>query len=297
MNLVSRTRTHQLVYVAIMTGLTIVLSILTNFIPFMSLFLIVFLPFVAALVAIVTDLKFFPIYALSSILLSVVVDAQNFLNIIFYLLPALVSGLVIGVTYRLKLNGIYILLAITLINLLANYAIIPVLDHLYQINFIQYALGLVGLGSHPLANAIFMMFLFILGIIQASLTYMVIRDELHLIKGEIFEKYDKISLIVLALISLVSVIFSFFHIGLSLVFFSSATLLVTYQLVYLFKKNLVLFYITLGVVIASLPISFVLSELNHAYPLNLYLILQVLIVVILMFLWEYIFSKKDKING
>lgn len=297
MNLISRTRTHQLVYVAIMTGLTIVLSILTNFIPFMSLFLIVFLPFVAALVAIVTDLKFFPIYALSSILLSVVVDAQNFLNIIFYLLPALVSGLVIGVTYRLKLNGIYILLAITLINLLANYAIIPVLDHLYQINFIQYALGLVGLGSHPLANAIFMMFLFILGIIQASLTYMVIRDELHLIKGEIFENYDKISLIVLALISLVSVIFSFFHLGLSLVFFSSATLLATYQLVYLFKKNLVLFYITLGVVIASLPISFVLSELNHAYPLNLYLILQVLIVVILMFLWEYILSKKDKLNG
>lgn len=297
MNLVSRTRTHQLVYVAIMTGLTIVLSILTNFIPFMSLFLIVFLPFVAALVAIVTDLKFFPIYALSSILLSVVVDAQNFLNIIFYLLPALVSGLVIGVTYRLKLNGIYILLAITLINLLANYAIIPVLDHLYQINFIQYALGLIGLGSHPLANAIFMMFLFILGIIQASLTYMVIRDELHLIKGEIFENYDKISLIVLALISLVSVIFSFFHLGLSLVFFSSATLLATYQLVYLFKKNLILFYITLSVVIASLPISFVLSELNHAYPLNLYLILGVLIVVILMFLWEYIFSKKDKING
>lgn len=296
MNLISRTRTHQLVYVAIMTGLTIVLSILTNFIPFMSLFLIVFLPFVAALVAIVTDLKFFPIYALSSILLSVVVDAQNFLNIIFYLLPALVSGLVIGVTYRLKLNGIYILLAITLINLLANYAIIPVLDHLYQINFIQYALGLVGLGSHPLANAVFMMFLFILGIIQASLTYMVIRDELHLIKGEIFENYDKISLIVLALISLVSVIFSFFHLGLSLVFFSSATLLATYQLVYLFKKNLVLFYITLGVVIASLPISFVLSELNHAYPLNLYLILQVLIVVILMFLWDYILSKKDKIN-
>ncbi|HKL84628.1 MAG TPA: hypothetical protein VJZ48_04085 [Bacilli bacterium] len=297
MNLISRTRTHQLVYVAIMTGLTIVLSILTNFIPFMSLFLIVFLPFVAALVAIVTDLKFFPIYALSSILLSVVVDAQNFLNIIFYLLPALVSGLVIGVTYRLKLNGIYILLAITLINLLANYAIIPVLDHLYQINFIQYALGLIGLGSHPLANAVFMMFLFILGIIQASLTYMVIRDELHLIKGEIFENYDKISLIVLALISLVSVIFSFFHLGLSLVFFSSATLLATYQLVYLFKKNLVLFYITLGVVIASLPISFVLSELNHAYPLNLYLILQVLIVVILMFLWEYILSKKDKLNG
>lgn len=296
MNLISRTRTHQLVYVAIMTGLTIVLSILTNFIPFMSLFLIVFLPFVAALVAIVTDLKFFPIYAVSSILLSVVVDAQNFLNIIFYLLPALVSGLVIGVTYRLKLNGIYILLAITLINLLANYAIIPVLDHLYQINFIQYALGLIGLGSHPLANAIFMMFLFILGIIQASLTYMVIRDELHLIKGEFFENYDKISLIVLALISLVSVIFSFFHLGLSLVFFSSATLLATYQLVYLFKKNLVLFYITLGVVIASLPISFVLSELNHAYPLNLYLILQVLIVVILMFLWEYILSKKDKIN-
>ena len=297
MNLVSRTRTHQLVYVAIMTGLTIVLGVLTNFIPFMSLFLIVFLPFVAALVAIVTDLKFFPIYALSSILLSVVVDAQNFLNIIFYLLPALVSGLVIGVTYRLKLNGIYILLAITLINLLANYAIIPVLDHLYQINFIQYALGLIGLGSHPLANVIFMMFLFILGIIQASLTYMVIRDELHLIKGEIYENYDKISLIVLALISLVSVIFSFFHLGLSLVFFSTATLLATYQLVYLFKKNLILFYITLGVVIASLPISFVLSELNHAYPLNLYLILQVLIVVILMFLWEYIFSKKDKING
>ncbi|HKM02914.1 MAG TPA: hypothetical protein VJZ31_03205 [Bacilli bacterium] len=297
MNLVSRTRTHQLVYIAIMSGITIVLSFLTNFIPFMSIFLIVFLPFVAALVAITCDLKLFPIYIVASILLSVVIDASNFLSVIFYLLPALISGFVIGLTYRLKLNGLYMLIGVTFINLLANYAIIPVLDNLYQINFIEYSLGLIGLGNHINKSALFLLFLFILGLIQASFTYMIVSGEIYIIKGNISEGYDRTSLLVLVLTCVVSIALTFFHLGLALVFFAASIVLMIYQFVFLYSKSVHFFWLTLSLLVFMMPISFILAELNNLNYLSLYLIIPLLLVVIMMFLWEYIFSHRDKING
>lgn len=297
MKLTSKTITHQLVFIAIMSAITIVLSILTDIIPFMSIFLIIFLPFVAGLVAITTDLKYYPIYVVTSILLSIVIDASNFFSIIFYLLPSLLSGLVIGLTYRIKINGLYILLGITLVNLLANYAIVPVLDNLYQIDFMSYTLGFVGLANHPYSNALFLLVLFIIGLVQASFTYMIVNEEIHIIKGAIAEKYDRSSLIVLAATGGLSTMFHFFHLGLALIFLGLSFALVIYQLVHLIKTNINRFYVTVGLIVFSLPFSFVLSELSHFNVVSFYLILQVLIVVILMFLWEYILSNKEKING
>jgi len=297
MHLVSKTRTHQLVYIAIMSGITIILSVLTNFIPFMSIFIIIGLPFVAALVAITCDLKMFPIYFVASLLLSIVVDAANFLNIVFYLLPSLVSGLVIGVTYRLKLNGVYMLLAVAFINFLANFAIIPILDRLYEIDFINYALSLIGLANHPLKTAIFLLLLFVIGLIQASFTYMIVSEEIHIVKGKIEEKYDRTSLIVLTLSSIVSAVLTFFHLGLALVFFASSLVLLVYQLIYLFAKSKRRFYITIALITFMLPISFILAEHYGTTYLSFYLILIVLMVVIIMVLWEYIFSNKEQING
>lgn len=280
-----------------MSGITIILSVLTNFIPFMSIFLIIGLPFVAALVAITCDLKMFPIYLVASLLLSIVVDAANFLNIIFYLLPSLVSGLVIGVTYRLKLNGLYMLLAVAFINFLANFAIIPILDRLYEIDFINYALSLIGLANHPLKTALFLLLLFVIALIQASFTYMIVSEEIHIVKGKIEEKYDKTSLIILTLSALISAVLTFFHLGLALVFFASSLVLVIYQLIYLFAKSKRYFYITIALITFLLPISFILAEHYGTTYLSFYLILIVLMVVIIMVLWEYIFSNKEQING
>lgn len=294
MKLVSRTRTHQLTYIAIMSAITIVLSAFTNYFPFSSILLILFLPFIAALVAIICDLKYFPIYLVASILLSIVIDFSNFLNIFFYLIPSMISGLIIGVTYRLKLNGLYILLLVSMFNLLSNYAVIPVLNNLYEINFISYSLSLVGLESHPLGSSFFMLFLYIIALIQAAITYLIVTDEIYVIRGKIVEDYDHNSLYVMLIVMIATAIFTFFHRGIALVGIAILILLSVYQLLRIKNVHPKLFYITLISVILTTMISFILAELHHIQYLPLYLILPVLLVVITSFLWEYILNKRKK---
>ena len=294
MKLTSRSLTHQMTYIAIMSAITIVLSVLTNFFPLTSILLILFLPFVASLVAIICDLKLFPIYLVSSILLSAIVDMANFFHIIFYLLPALVSGFVIGVLYRGKVNGIYILLLVSLVNLLSNYAIIPVLDALYEIDFINYSLGLFGFKNHPHASAIFMMFLYVVGIIQATITYIIVSEEIYIIKGKIVEDYDQNSVYIMAILSISTLVFGLFHLGLALVSLGSLFFLSVYQFIFFYQEDKKLFYTTLVLVGVSTIISFVLAELHRLEYLPIYLILPVLIVVITRFLWEYILKQRKQ---
>jgi hypothetical protein len=296
MKLVSKTRTHQLTYIAIMSAVTIVLSILANFFPLSSLLLIIFLPFVAALVAIVCDLKYFPIYLVASVLLSVIVDMPNFLNIIFYLLPSLISGLVIGITYRIKTNGIHILVIVAITNLLCNYLVIPVLDKLYETNFIQYALGFVGLENHTYSTDIFMLFLYTIALIQASITYMIVNEEIYIIRGELKEHYSFNSNYVMLVLCITNIILPFFHTGLSLIVIATLLIYTIYQLENAKYVSIKQFSILLGGTIFLTIIAFVISELHSLKFLGLYLILPVLFVVITNFLWEYIFTRR-RLNG
>ncbi len=289
--------THQLAYIAMMSAITVILSILTNYIPFASLLLILFLPFVAALVAIFVDIKLFPIYVVSSVLLAIIIDAPHFLAIIFYLLPAIISGFFIGLSYRYHLNGIYLLLAIITINFLANYATIPALNYLYQVDFVSYSLGLVNLANHSEAPTIFILFLFVVALVQSTLTYMIIRDQLYVIKGTLQEKYHQQCPLVTLIISGASVILSFVHLGTSIVLFALALLLAVYLFIYLYESQKNYSCIVMGLILITLPISFVIAELTMIRYLSNYLILQVLIVVIATLLWEYIFSKRKANNG
>lgn len=283
-------------YIAIMSAITVVLSVLTNFFPLSSIFLIIFLPFVSALVAIICDIKLFPVYLVSSILLSIIIDMPNFLNIIFYLLPAMISGFVIGLTYRLKVNGIYILILVAITNLLSNFMVIPVLDNLYEINFINYALGLIGLGNHYYANALFMLFLFVVGLIQAAITYMIVNEELYIIKGSLKEGYAFNSNYVMLVLCAGVALFVFIHVGIALVLLSTLVVFTIYQLMYQRTVSSRLFYFSIGAVIIGTFLAFIISEIHSLSFLPLYLILPVLFVVIINFLWEYILKQRS-ING
>lgn len=292
MKLLSNTRAHQLAYIAIMSALTIILSVLANFIPFMSIFLIVFLPFVAALVAIMCDLKLFPIYFFATILLSIVFDLPNFINIAFYLIPGLISGLVIGIAFRTKLHGIYLLLSITLVNFIANFATIPVLNFIYDLDVVRYSLKFIGFADHMYANEIFMGLLFVIGLIQASVTYLIVDGEISLIKGKIRHEYERTITYVTLILVAATIISNFLHLGIALVFFCSTLVLTIYQLIYLLNTQMKYGLWVLGISIVMIPISLVLNELHQAKYMTLYLLIPLLMIVIGTLLWEYIFKRR-----
>lgn len=297
MELKSRTLTHQLAYIAIMSAITIIFSVLTNFFPLVSLLLLLFLPFVSALVAVTCDLKLFPIYLVSVVLLSVVFDITNFLSIVFYLIPGLISGLVIGIGYRQKLNGIYMLIGIALVNFIANYATIPVLDYVYQIDTIKYSMGFIGFANHPLIKEVFIGVLFVTAIIQATITYLIVDGEIKIFKQEANTKYSMLDTYICIIFASMTIITTFFHIGLAIVFFSVSIILSIYLLIHLFHQNMKVGLWVLFISVGTIPISLVLNELYRASYLPLYLILPVLIVVIGVFLWEYILKQGIKIDG
>ena len=297
MELKSRTLTHQLAYIAIMSAITIIFSVLTNFFPLVSLLLLLFLPFISALVAITCDLKLFPIYLVSVILLSIVFDATNFLGIVFYLIPGLISGLVIGIGYRQKINGIYMLIGIALVNFVSNYATIPVLDYLYQIDTVNYSMSFIGFSNHPLINDIFIGILFVTATIQATITFLIVDGEIKIFKQEASTKYSMLDAYICIIFSLMTILATFFHIGLAIVFFSVSTILSIYLLIYLFSQNMKVGLWVLFISVGTIPISLVLNELYRTSYLPLYLILPVLIIVIGVFLWEYILKQRINIDG
>lgn len=297
MELKSSTLTHQLAYIAIMTAITIIFSVLTNFFPLVSLLLLLFLPFVSALVAVTCDLKLFPIYLVSVILLSVVFDITNFLSIVFYLIPGLISGLVIGIGYRQKMNGIYMLIGIALVNFIANYATIPVLDYVYQIDTIKYSMGFIGFANHPLIKEVFIGVLFVTAIIQATVTFLIVDGEIKIYKQEANTKYSMLDTYICIIFASMTIATTFFHIGLAIVFFSVSIILSIYLLIHLFQQNMKIGLWVLFISIGTIPISLVLNELYRTSYLPLYLILPVLIVVIGVFLWEYILKQRIKIDG
>ena len=297
MELKSRTLTHQLAYIAIMSAITIIFSVLTNFFPLVSLLLLLFLPFISALVAITCDLKLFPIYLVSVILLSIVFDATNFLGIVFYLIPGLISGLVIGIGYRQKINGIYMLIGIALVNFVSNYATIPVLDYLYQIDTVNYSMGFIGFSNHPLINDIFIGILFVTATIQATITFLIVDGEIKIFKQEANTKYSMLDTYICIIFSLMTILATFFHIGLAIVFFSVSTILSIYLLIHLFSENMTVGLWVLFISVGTIPVSLVLNELYRTSYLPLYLILPVLIIVIGVFLWEYILKQRINIDG
>lgn len=297
MELKSRTLTHQLAYIAIMSAITIIFSVLTNFIPLVSLLLLLFLPFISALVAITCDLKLFPIYLVSVILLSIVFDATNFLGIVFYLIPGLISGLVIGIGYRQKINGIYMLIGIALVNFVANYATIPVLDYVYQIDTVNYSMGFIGFANHPLMKELFIGVLFVTATMQATITFLIVDGEIKIFKQEANTKYSMLDTYICIIFSLMTILTTFFHIGLAIVFFSVSTILSIYLLIYLFSQNMKVGLWVLFISVGTIPVSLVLNELYQTSYLPLYLILPVLIIVIGVFLWEYILKQRINIDG
>ena len=84
---------HNITYMAIMTAINLVFIVLDTYVPFMMILLILLLPFVSAVVSYFCQKKYYIIYAIASIGLCLIF---NIADTIFYIVPAVISGFVIG---------------------------------------------------------------------------------------------------------------------------------------------------------------------------------------------------------
>ena len=157
--------TKDITFISFMTAITIVFSIILRFIPFSFILIIIIIPCIASFVSIKINLWKSLIYFFASILLSSLFSINDIGNILFYMIPGLFSGILLGFLIKKKLYLFEILPLISFISYLIFLILIPLINLIYGINFINVFLSLFKLENTNLNLTIIYLILFISNVI------------------------------------------------------------------------------------------------------------------------------------
>lgn len=157
--------TKDITFISFMIAITIVFSIILRFIPFSFILIIIIIPCIASFVSIKINLWKSFIYFIASILLSSLFSINDIGNILFYMIPGLFSGVLLGFLIKKKMHLFEILPLISFTSYLIFLILIPLINLIYGINFIDIFLSLFKLANTNLNLTIIYFILFISNVI------------------------------------------------------------------------------------------------------------------------------------
>ncbi len=173
------TPTKTITYMALMAALNVLFAFIASFIPMAGLFLVIALPLASALVALRVDLRFYPIYLVATLGLSLVVTLQQLETTIFYVFPSLILGFVYGLLYRVKMSDGAIIIVTSFVQLGLLYLTIVLINAIFEIDFIVSIQTLLRLGASAEADTVMPTFLYVISLAQTIITYMIIGPEIE----------------------------------------------------------------------------------------------------------------------
>lgn len=163
---------------ALMAAINVIVSELASLSPILSIFLILCLPLTSALVELCCKDRYFPIYALSTLGLSIALTFWNIDVAIFYVLPAIVTGYIFGLMAKLKIPAFWSIFAATLAQTAISFALIPFINFVFQVDIILTFKTAFGVASLAGADIIVPTFIFAISLLQISLSHLIVSNEL-----------------------------------------------------------------------------------------------------------------------
>lgn len=211
---------ENMAFMAIIAAINVVCSLLMTFLPVISVFIIIFLPFFSAVVALLCKWKYYPIYLFASIGVSFAATFYKLGYTVFYLIPSLLTGFLFGLCIKKKLSGTYSILSTSLIQLGLTYAFIPLIQAIYGVNIIDKFIELLKLNDHPYVRIIAPSFIFLISLIQMVFSYIVIDNEMKKIEKENtdYTNNEFVLICLLGGVSLLSIPFTFFFLEFAYLF-------------------------------------------------------------------------------
>lgn len=170
--------TENITFMALFSAINVIAALLAMFFPGFSLILILILPLISAVVTIYTREKYYFIYAIATIFLSLLITMENMETTIFYVIPGVITGFIFGVMLRRNIPGQWIILAVSAIQMGLTYLSLPLINFIYQINMIDFFLTLFKLNNHPSIQSIIPLFILMLSLAQTTFSYMIISEDL-----------------------------------------------------------------------------------------------------------------------
>ena len=212
------TLVHHITYMGLMAAINIIFIALATINPVLMLLLILLLPFASAIVAYYCLKRYYPIYALATIGLCLIF--RNFADTLFYVVPAIASGFVIGLLLEKKIHPFWMVLFTTLINAGLSYAFIPLVNYISGTDIIHTLLVILRLDGYTYCNEIGLLLIFIISLMQSILTHFILLSDIKKMGIEVNTRVDSFGPYIIGLEAsvILSIGFAFFYFPLTLVF-------------------------------------------------------------------------------
>jgi len=276
MNIFSKreTLTQNITYMAIMSAINIIFSVIASFLPIFSIILILILPLTSTLVTIYCKNKYYIIYAIASIGLSLVATIYNTEYTILYLIPSILTGFCFGMMIKYNVAPVWFLFVSSLIQSGCTFASIPLINFLFSTDIILFFETALSLQEAPYIDVIVPTFIFFISMAQMLLSYIIISGEISKFNKEFNNK--KISTFFNSIYCLsfliLCFIFSFFYSPLAYFFLACSIYFCSFILIGIIIKKYNILLIVNGVLLIVGILIFGLCYTKLSNPLGLLLV-------------------------
>ncbi len=163
---------------AILVILNSLIALSDMYLPILALFLSLLLPMLVTLVEVSCKDRYYPIFFLTTLLLSFVVTLWNFQATFYYLLPSLISGYIFGLIIKKRVPLVYGLFLSSVIQTVLIYGFNRLVEGLFEIDSIEIILTILKLNESVGARNIILLTIFAFALIEMSFVSLVISFEL-----------------------------------------------------------------------------------------------------------------------
>ena len=287
---------QNIAFLAIMAAVNIVLLLLSTILPYLLFLLTLILPFVSLLVTMLCKKRYYPIYVLATIGLSFLVSFDAINNILFYILPGVLSGFIFGYCLEKQIPSNYSILYSAFVYVVCSYISVVICSTVLGVPIEDLYFSILNLDQFDYKAYIIAPFIFSIGIIQSSLSYLVIQNEvkkLGIVEKEIDTNFEVIYLLIFILLTLISLavqptIYIMF-LGFAIYEFLHVEKLI-------FKQSKKIFISSIGIVIllSIFLIAILYQVIPHEFLLSIFLI-PLFIVGIIVIINNCLIKHKNSI--
>ena len=179
------TLVQNITYMALMAAINVVFVLLTTFVPVLFFLIVFVLPLTSTIVALLCKKIYFPIYALSTIILCLVCTIWKIDDTIFYVIPSIISGFVFALMVEKQLPAPLIIIATTIIQMAFSYASIPLIKVMTGRFIVDDFASIFGLKNYAFLDYVVPSFIFFMALVQETLSFIVTNEEIKIFGYEL----------------------------------------------------------------------------------------------------------------
>ena len=289
------TLVHHITYMGIMTAINLIFIVLATYLPFLMFIPIIFLPFASAIVSYYCLKRYYIIYAVASIGLCMIF---NISDTIFYVVPAVITGFVIGWMLDKKVNPFWMILVSTIIEAALTFAFIPLIYLLSNVDIVNTFISAFKLDGFAYKVELTYLFIFFISLIQCGLTHFVLLSDAKKIGIDINIAVDSYApyIIGLEFALILTFIFALFYLPLALIFLAISLYFAIFLLIDILTSKKILIYVLLVVLLLGAFFSFAIFYTKLIAPFGVILFTLFPITILLVsFINNYLLKGKGNI--